>query len=295
MPQLENPNNHLEPLPGGSSSGDQDGDDLKMGAYSDHSQQIGRVPYKEVTHVKQPTVGLQNELVQENKLIRKEQLDMSLREQVEETTLDGLFSTRYKDSSVIQPKPIVPNFFNPYRLIDQVLFKEKEHTYMNCSIFRDVSGSTHGSCHTLMEHVTAQLMKDIPIDVKYYLYASGQISVVEVPYIPWLDNDKAPKEYTSNPLYQQLSGGTNSDAIADVITEQMSDKWLNIIVTDGDLHQLLRRDNIAGLLKNVFVIAVETKLEDISQAAGMKLLGVEINSTDDLKKINSVLSTINMV
>ena len=46
-----------------------------------------------------------------------------------------------------------------------------------------------------------------------------------------------------------MTGGTNSGAIADVITEQLNDKWLNIIITDGDLSDLMHRDNINSLLE----------------------------------------------
>jgi hypothetical protein len=285
IPTLKNPNNHLEAT---KSDGEDKHSDK---SYSDHSHQVGHI-YKEVTHVKQSAVQLKNEIAQENKIIYKEQLDMSVREQVERTTLDGLFSTRFKDSSLIQPKPIVPNFFNPYRLLDQVLFKEKQHTYMNCAIFRDISASTDGTCHTLMEHITAKLIKDIPVDTKYYLYASGHVSVIEVPYVPWLNSHHTPSEYKDLPLFKQLGGGTNSDAIADVITEQMSDKYLNIIITDGDLDQLMKRSNIAGLLKNVFVIAVETDLEDITPH---DLLGITIKNSGDIERIYGVLNTINMV
>ena len=86
-----------------------------------------------------------------------------------------------------------------------------------------------------MHYVCEQLVKDIPVNITYYLYASGDVSIIEVPYIPWEESAIVPQPYKENPLYAQLSGGTNSDAIADVITQQLSDKWLNIIVTDGDL------------------------------------------------------------
>ena len=99
---------------------------------------------------------------------------MSQRIQSEATTLDGLFSARDKDSSLIQSKVNVPNFFNPNRLVDQVLFKEKLHVYMNVAIYRDVSGSTTGNTHTLMHQVCEQLYKDIPVNITYYLYASGR-------------------------------------------------------------------------------------------------------------------------
>ena len=158
---------------------------------------------------------------------------------------------------------------------------------MNVAIFRDISGSTRGDIHTLMHYVSEQLMRDIPVDITYYLYSSGEISIIKVPYVSWKEDNKVPDEYSKDPLYQQLSGGTNSDAIADVITEQLSDKWLNIIITDGDLNSLMNRENIFGLLKNVFVISVKSPLDQ-------RLLGVSVNDLMDISNINNVLSTINL-
>lgn len=319
LPKLQNPNNHLEQPDSGNSQQDNQQDNQQSnqqsnqqdnanddandnandtdtnqqansGTHTEHSRQVGKGNpngYEEVPHIKSPTTVFKEELVQENKLIRKELLDMSQRLQVENTTLDGLFNMRYRDSSIIQPKVIVPNFFNPNRIVDQVLFKEKEHSYMNVAIYRDISGSTSGAVHSLMSDVCEQLYKDIPVDITYYLYASGDISIVEMPYITWKYSDKVPPIYASNPLFQQLNGGTNSSAIADVITQQLSEKWLNIIITDGDLVDLMARDNIRELLKNVFVIAVHSDVED-------GLLGVSIMNTLDLEKINPVLSGINL-
>jgi len=138
-----------------------------------------------------------------------------------------------------------------------------------------------------MHHVCEHLMKEVPVDVKYYLYSSGEISILEIDYIPWENDKDTPQVYESNELFKQLGGGTNSDAIADVITEQLSDKWLNIIVTDGDLHSLLARENIYSLLKNVFVIAVDSSLPD-------NLLGISIRQTQDIEGINNVLATVNL-
>lgn len=310
LPKLKNPNNHLENTydgsdgsdgsnsnnsnNGGSNSNSSSGNDHnkgnKSGSYSPHSHQVGQgnpTGYKEVPHIKSPTPVFKEELVQEKRLINKQLLDMSQRLQAENTTLDGLFNCTYKDSSIIQPKVILPNFFNPNRIADQVLFKEKRHTYMNVAIYRDISGSTSGPIHTLMSHVCEQLYKDIPVDITYYLYASGDISIVEMPYVTWEYSNKIPKIYKDNPLFKQLRGGTNSSAIADVITQQLSEKWLNIIITDGDLTDLMQRDNIMALLKNVFVIAVASDVEK-------GLLGVRVDSVADLEKINPVLSTINL-
>jgi hypothetical protein len=296
MPTLNNPNNHIEQPGNGNGNGNGQGDQGngqgdasgKGGSRSDHSKQVGKgTQYTEVTHIKSPTTIFKDEIVQENRLIQHELMDMSQRLQADRTTLDGLFSTTYKESAIIQPKIVLPNFFNPNRIADQVLFSAKQHTYMNVAIYRDVSGSTHGSTHTLMSHVCEQLYKDIPVDIKYYLYSSGKISIIEVPYERWDSSGNPPSSYQKNPLFSQLGGGTNSDAIADVITQQLSDKWLNIIVTDGDLGALMARDNIRDLLKNVFIVSVE---EDVEPG----LLGVRIDSIADVHKINPVLSTINL-
>lgn len=292
LPKLQNPNNHIDQ--GGQQGQGQNGQQGqpngsgKGGTSSDHSKTVGKnLTPQEVTHITKSTPIFKDEVAAENKLIQKELLDMSQRMQVDNHTLDGLFSTKYKDSSIIQPKIILKNFFNPNRIVDQVLFRLKRHTYMNVAIYRDISGSTHGSVHTLMEHVTSKLYEDIPVDITYYLYGSGKISIVEMPYIPWLKHDSPPSAYNANPLFKQIGGGTNSDAIADVITQQLSEKWLNIIITDGDLHSLMQRDNIKELLKNVFVIAVDSEVPS-------DLLGISVNTRGDIENINSKLSQINV-
>jgi len=167
------------------------------------------------------------------------------------------------------------------------LFLERGHTYMNVAIYRDISGSTSGTTHTLMSKVVEKLLEQIPVDVTYYLYASGNISILEVPYIKWDHDAVKPKEYTNNPLFEQLGGGTNSDAIADVMTQQLSDKWLNIIVTDGDLNSLMARDNINALLKNVFAIAVNGNLTD-------KVNGIEIKDETKINDITAAMQTLNL-
>jgi hypothetical protein len=138
-----------------------------------------------------------------------------------------------------------------------------------------------------MSKVTEKLFENIPVDITYYLYASGKVSIVEVPYVKWDDSGEAPKEYTSNPLFEQLGGGTNSDAIADVITQQLSDKWLNIIITDGDLNSLMARDNINALLKNVFAIAVHGTLDK-----GVN--GIEIRDESKVNDITNAMQTLNI-
>jgi hypothetical protein len=307
IPPLQNPNEHLVP---NTDKGSKDLDNLyksleegfdpgkhdastrvgNAGASMEHSHKhaVITIPdYVERSHISASTELLKEELVIENRLINKELIDMSQNFDTANTTLDGLFNSRYKDSMNMQPRVNVTNFFNPNRLVDQHLFREKQHTYNNVAIYRDISGSTSGETHTLMHHVCEHLMKDVPVDVQYYLYSSGEVSILQVPYIPWMDDHKIPQDYEDNPMFKQLGGGTNSDAIADVITEQLSDKWLNIIVTDGDLHSLLARENIHSLLRNVFVIAVNSDIPD-------NLLGVSIRKIQDLNAINSVLATVNM-
>ena len=288
LPSLKNPNNHIEQTQGNGPADGKGDEGSTGGNSSDHSKTVGHssIP-KEVTHISTPTESLKEELVTEARLIKKELLDMSQRVQTETVTLDGLFSSKLKESAIIQPRVIVPNFFNPHRLVDQVLFKEKQHSYMNVAIYRDISGSTHGSRHTRMHQVCETLMKEIPVDVTYYLYASGDVSIVEVPYIPWENSNKVPKLYEQDPLYQQLDGGTNSDAIADVITQQLSEKWLNIIITDGDLGSLMARDNIYELLKNVFVVVVEGSVP-------ASLASVSVQTKADIEKIIPALASINL-
>ena len=196
-----------------------------------------------------------DDYVTEEKLIKNEIVNQS-RVDSKKQSLDGLFNSRYIDTPIQQSKVIIKNFFNPNRLIDQVLFKTPSKSFNNVSIYRDISGSTSGQRHTLINTICKFLLDHIPIAANYYLYASGNISILQTNFIDWPDYSNQPKEYLNNPLFKQMSCGTNSDAIADVITEQLNDKWLNIIVTDGDLNALMGRDNIESLLENVFVISL---------------------------------------
>lgn len=294
-PQLDNPYQHIEAVGGdgdGSGDGSGDGDDTGEGSTSDHSNQVGKSTgktWKVAQHITTPVDVFKDQLTQEYGMLKKELLDMSQRLQIDNaTTLDGLFNSRDKDSTFIQSKIIIPNFFNPARLLDMVLFREKEHVYTNVAIYRDISGSVSDKEHKLMSDVCDLLIQEIPVEVKYYLYSSGKVSIVEVPYISWDDKWNVPPVYDADPLYKQLQGGTNSDAIADAITEQLSDNWLNIIVTDGDLHALMKRSNIEGLLKNVFVVHVSTYDKDVTH----NLLGVLINDDLDIAKVIPTLATI---
>lgn len=260
-----------------------------QGKSDDHSGIVRsfKTIYEQDLPIHSSTNIFKSEIAEENAFIQRELIAMEQIIQADIYTLDGLFTTRVKETPLIQSRVIIKNFFNPNRLQDQMLFLKKQHTYMNVAIFRDVSGSVDSIRHRLMHEVLEQLYKDIPVDITYYLYSSGKISIIEVPYIPWPDRNIVPKIYKENDLYRQLQGLTNSDAIADVITQQLSDKWLNIIVTDGDLNALMQRDNIKDLLRNVFVVAVDNPVEK-------ELLGVSIMNTDDLSKINPVLSSINL-
>lgn len=170
-------------------------------------------------------------------------------------TLDGLFTSEYVSSNTIG-RPNIPNFFKPDKLVTQDLFLKRSRTFTNVSLYRDISGSTTGTIHRLMNHILLRLIDSLPIEYHHYLYASGVISIIECPFISWEDSDIIPSEYLSNELFQQLSGGTNSGAIADAIAEQYNEQWLNVIITDGDLYDLFRRDNINKLLDNIFVIFV---------------------------------------
>lgn len=234
---------------------DQDSSDSNDGgSYSDHSHMVGVqsvVPKFDPTEIEL----FSDKFVAEEKLI-KEEINKQYRIEATQQSLDGLFNSLFKDSSIIQSKVIVPNFFNPNRLVDQVLFKTPEKSFNNVSIYRDISGSTHGPEFALINSICTFLNNKIPISYNFYLYASGNISILQTSFEDWVDHNEVPDVYANDPIFQQMHGGTNSSAIADVISEQLNDKWLNIIITDGDLCDLMRRDNINTLLENVFVISI---------------------------------------
>lgn len=234
------------------------------GSYTDHSHLVGVTEILPKYDQKELEI-FSDKFIAEQKLI-KEEIMKQFKVNTSEQSLDGLFNSKYKDSSIIQPKVIVPNFFNPNRLVDQVLFKTPDKCFSNVSIYRDVSGSTYDDERfPLINSICRFLNEKIPIDYNFYLYASGNISIVQTSFEDWEDCNEEPDVYQNDPLIQQLGGGTNSSAIADIITEQLNDKWLNIIITDGDLHDLMRRENIQSLLENVFVISVcdSSYLQDI--------------------------------
>ena len=273
LPPLMNPNMTVSngPLGGSpstqdSTSGDNQGsnDDqgpivdnpANGGSYSDHTHIVG---VQQIVPQFDPTEAalFSDHYIAEQKLIKKA-IEKQFKVESTQQSLDGLFNTLFKDSNIIQPKIIVPNFFNPNRLIDQVLFKAPDKSYNNVSIYRDISGSTQwGPEFKLINNICKFLDDKIPIAYNFYLYASGDISILQTSFEDWPDSADVPEVYDDDPIYNQMGGGTNSSAIADVISEQLNDRWLNIIITDGDLNDLMRRDNIKSLLDNVFVISTE--------------------------------------
>jgi hypothetical protein len=225
------------------------------------------------------------QFVSENKMIVEE---LANRSKVEATqsSLDGLFNAVFVDTSIIQNKVIVPNFFNPNRLLDRVLFKAPDKSFNNVSIYRDISGSTHGHTFELIDKVCQYLISKIPIAQHFYLYSSGDISILETTYVPWNTHKQVPDLYSLDPVYAQMDGGTNSGAIADVITEQLDDKWLNIIITDGDLCDLFQRDNINNLLKNIFIISVG---RDVKEDGIDPSQIITIHNEADIERISNAI------
>ena len=267
LPKLSNPNNYLD-VPSQANDAAQTSDtaqqqgttqDGEGGSYSDHTHLVGAMEVIPQYDTKETKIFNQA-VVEENKRI-KEYINNQNKVDSKVNSLDGLFNNTYSDSPIIHNKIIVPNFFNPNRLADMVLFKQPNKSYHNVSIYRDISGSTSGKLFILIDKICQYLDKMIPINYHFYLYSSGDISILETQYIPWEDRHEYPEEYAEDPVFQQLGGGTNSGAIADVITEQLDDKWLNIIITDGDLNDLMSRDNIEPLLENVFAISVGNSSE----------------------------------
>lgn len=248
-----------DPGQNGNQGNDQGQEPGAGGSITEHTHLVGDIKEIFPDIDASSTEIFVEQFTAENKLIREELANRSRVESCEDS-LDGLFNSLFKDTSIIQNRIIVPNFFNPNRLIDQVLFKAPNYSFNNVSIYRDISGST-SNCFDLIDNICKHLMDKIPIATHFYLYASGNISILETQYQPWSDMNDVPPLYQSTPEFRQMGCGTNSGAIADVITQQFNDKWLNIIVTDGDLHDLLRQDNIESLLSNVFVIAVDSNVE----------------------------------
>ena len=260
LPKLSNPNMVVSNQGTSNSTNGTDTNSTDTnstsGSSDNHSHMIG-VSLEQMPVFNPTEVAIfSDKFIAEQKLI-KDEITKQFRVESVEQSLDGLFNNLFKDTSIIQSKIIVKNFFNPNRLIDQVLFKTPEKSYNNVSIYRDISGSTHGDRHELINDICKFLDNKLPIAYNFYLYSSGPISIMQTSFEDWEDSNIVPDKYNNDPIFRQLQGGTNSDAIADVISEQLNDKWLNIIITDGDLHSLMRRDNIKALLDNVFVISIE--------------------------------------
>lgn len=254
MPALSNPNMVLTP-DNNTPSQQQQLSGGGPGTKSAHTHLVGG--FKETfpdIDVSSTEIFVQ-QFTSEQKMIREE-IANRVQVQSNNSSLDGLFNSLFKDTSIIQNKVIVKNFFNPNRLVDGVLFKMPEKAFNNVSIYRDISGSTHGRLFNLINEVCKYLNEKIPIAKHFYLYSSGDISILETTFVDWDDHHEVPDLYAVDPVYQQMDGGTNSGAVADVITEQLNDKWLNVIITDGDLDDLFDRDNIESLLSNIFIISV---------------------------------------
>ena len=263
LPPLLNPNNYISQKGNttGQTGGQTDAQDDGGGGSSitDHTHLIGQTYIETVPKYDPVEAALvSKDFVAEEKLIKAEILTQSMVDS-SCSSLDGLFNSLYVPTSIIQNKVIVPNFFNPNRLLDQVLFKVHDKVFNNVSIYRDISGSTHShKVFSLINDICKFLNEHIPIDYNFYLYASGDISILQTQFEDWDDyHNETPEIYTNDPLFNQMGGGTNSSAIADVITEQLNDTWLNIVVTDGDLDDLMSRENISTLLDNIFVISLE--------------------------------------
>ena len=288
MPPLSNPNNTLNKSnsSGNNAPNSKDIKDSrdKGSSVTDHSHIVGESFVETVPKFDpKETVIFNDQFAAENILIKNELINRSKVEAVNES-LDGLFNSLFVDTSIIQSKVIVPNFFNPNRLVDQVLFKRPSRCFNNVSIYRDISGSTYGSYFKLINDICIYLDNKIPVDYNFYLYSSGDISILQTTFEDWSKANDAPEVYENDPIFQQMTGGTNSSAIADVITDQLNDKWLNIIITDGDLDDLMRRDNISALLDNVFVISLENAsyLDRIPNH-------IIINTEEDIPKIPTAI------
>lgn len=265
----------------------QDGSNGKgtEGSYSTHSNITGTSVKEVFPDLDLTTPIFIKELETEQRLI--DRYISSYRVETEDQNLNGLFTSTYYETNIIA-KPNIKNFFDMRRIEDRMLFLQPYKTYNNVSIYRDVSGSTHDSRFEVIDKVCKHLISNIPVDTHFYLYASGNISIVEVPYYKWDTPNKQPQEYKHNKDVQQLGGGTNSDAVADVISEQMDDKWLNIIVTDGDLTMLFRRKNIDSLLRNIAIISVGQDIINSSNNINPDHY-VYVKDENDIHKITPML------
>ena len=199
-----------------------------------------------------------------------------------------LFSKNKIVTAIMQSTVKIKNFFNPNRIADKMLFLKNQPRFLNASIYRDISGSTRGEIFRLINKTCKYLFDLIPIEPEFYLYASGDVAdIVKTKYIPWENREYPPDNYKKDPLFVQLNGGTNSQAIGTVIRQQFNNNWLNIIITDGDLDGLYKCDDIYALLKNVFVIFIK---RDYSPTKYKGIVNyVVINDENDISKIESKL------
>ena len=294
LPPLRLPCNVLQQAPTqgvGNNQMPNSNDPQAGGSITDHSKDIGNSKFIQVF----PDIDTSNPIFNEQLKNEKQYIANTLsnyRQDTQRSNLDGLFTIDYEPTNMIN-RPIIPNFFNNNRLEDMVLFEQPGKTFNNVSIYRDISGSTHSNeLFTLIDKVCGYLNTNIPIDKHFYLYSSGKVSIMETEYVSWTDPYTEPQEYLADPIYKQLGGGTNSDAIADVMSTQLDDKWLNIIVTDGDLHALFSRTNIESLLHNIAVIDVRPGANDNTILEGMDRFKdhyIRITSEDKIPLISNML------
>jgi len=300
LPPLSLPSNIITYAKNGNdkcsknNNNDSDKDPFGNGNYSTYDKTVG-ITVTQVFPVLDST--LTNPIITEQFKAEKNYISKTLnsyRHDTQRTNLYGVFTTDYDESPMIG-KPIIPNFFNTHRLEDRILFKQPGKTFNNVSIYRDISGSTYGNIFELIDNVCNYLCKNIPIEKHFYLYSSGNISILETEYQPWNNSNDIPESYLTDPIFNQMNGGTNSGAIAEVMSEQLNDKWLNIIVTDGDLYDLFKRDNIESLLKNIAVIEVSDRSSDSACKNSMGKYQdhyIKISNEEDFYKINDMLNTL---
>lgn len=263
---------------GAAQNGNQSGNGGGHGAYT---TQVGNTTYKVyIPQHSDPTI-LEKFKDEQGKYVMG-------RTSTSVSSLQGMFNNTYRNTTAITNRPIIKNFFNVNKILEGILFKKQNKVFNGCSIFRDVSGSTHGSVHEKMNDVILALKKDLPVNFKYYLYGSGDVSIIEVPFIDWSDSSNPPQEYQDDPMFQQLGGGTNSGAIANVITEQLNSKWLYILITDGDLDDLFDKDNIDALLENVFVVFVGNETNNYTDKINPDNYIVITENTDTNNIINAL-------
>ena len=295
LPPLSLPSNIIKytKVKGGSNE-DLDEDPFGNGDYSEYDKTVGVIATQIFPKL---DTTLTNPIITEQFKAEKNYISKTLnsyRHDTQRTSLYGVFTTEYDKSPMIG-KPIIANFFNTHRLEDRILFKQPGKTFNNVSIYRDISGSTHGYIFEVIDDVCNYLHANIPIDKHFYLYSSGRISILETEYQPWDDDNDIPEAYLNDPIFNQMDGGTNSGAIAEVMSEQLNDKWLNIIVTDGDLYDLFDKDNIESLLKNIVVIEVSTRTYDSNCKTSMGKYQdhyVKVRNEQDFYKINDMLNNL---